>query len=80
MNFNILVVTSGYSPFWVELADEINKNNNIKMHIIFTGKSEGRGKHWDQIGDNKYIYLINPQQELEEYLNSIIKKLKPNKI
>ena len=78
MNFNILVVTSGYSPFWVELADEINKNNNIKMHIIFTGKSEGRGKHWDQIGDNKYIYLINPQQELEEYLNSIIKKLKPN--
>jgi len=82
--YKVLFITSLFSPFQLDMAYEINKNNLFEYYILFTiPYSSKRGKHWMvkvKKEYEKFIIISNdilsPREQAIRVIK-IIEKIKP---
>lgn len=79
IKFRILFVTGIVSPFWVELAAEINRDADFHFHIAFSLPTLGeRGNHWKSFSANSVLYEVIPAaQDAESWLGGVFDTFRP---
>ena len=74
---NILFLSNIVTPYQLDLLEEINKNNEIKIYGYFLFEKE-QNRDWDLIIP-EYVKVINYSKKISDYKN-LLKFIKDNKI
>jgi len=67
---NILFLSNIVTPYQLDLLEEINKNNEIKIYGYFLFEKE-QNRDWDLIIP-EYVKVINYSKKISDYKNLLI--------
>lgn len=76
----VLLVSTLYAPFQVEVADAVNRAGVLDYHICFTQRfREERGKHWlAELEDRPEVHCATGSVQPADWVRTVLDEVKPD--